>query len=86
MNKCHLAVSLYEHGRLMRQVVFVTTAQGVVLMSYEMVDGLLVGSHQVVAPDRLSEVEARLVTLRAEWESGLGCTVRVHRPPQILTS
>lgn len=86
LNKCHLAVSLYEHGRLLRQVVFVTAAQGVLLMSYEVRDGVMVGSHHVIDPDRLPEVEARLINLRSEWETGFGCTARVHRPPQILTS
>lgn len=87
MHECHLAVSLYQHSRLVRQVVFLTVAHGVVLMSYELVDGALIGSHQFVSPDRLPAVEARLDVLRAEWESDLDYEVRVHRhPPQILTS
>jgi hypothetical protein len=61
-----------------------SAAQFVVVMSFELVDGVMIGSHQCITPGRLPEAEARLAALRAEWESELDCEVRMHR--QLLTS
>lgn len=63
----HLAVSLYEKSRLIRQVVAFTVTTGVMLISYELVGVVMLGTHEIVPFERFPEVAARLAALASEW-------------------
>lgn len=69
MYEYHLAVSLYADSRLIRQVLAFTVATGVMLISYELVGAVMMGTHEVVSFDRFPEVAVRLATLASEWRA-----------------
>jgi hypothetical protein len=62
-----VSVSLYANSRLIRQVVAFTVAAGVMLISYELVGAVMIGTHELVSFDRYPEVAARLSILASEW-------------------
>lgn len=67
MYEYHRAVSLYASSRLIRQVVAFTVATGVMLVSYELVGAVMIGTHELVSFERFPEVAARLAALASEW-------------------
>lgn len=80
MYEYHLAVSLYANSRLIRQVLCFKAATGVVLVSYELVGAIMVGTHETVSFEKFPEVAGKLAALAREWRAD------ESSPTRLLTS
>lgn len=80
MHECHLAVSLYANSRLIRQVLCYPVATGVMVVSYELVGAVLVGTHETVSFEQFPEVTRNLAALAKEWRAD------ESSPTRLLTS